>query len=51
MNKLIIIFILFKKNLSKIFTKIQKHFNLFYAMHDFLKRAFLKIDRQKTIKT
>ena len=50
MNKLIMIFILFEKNFSKIFTKIQKHFNLFHAMHDFLKRIFLKVDRQKIIK-
>ena len=50
MNELIMIFISFEKNLSKIFTKIQKHFNLFHAMHDFLKRILLKIDRQRIIK-
>ena len=50
MNELIMIFILFEKKISKIFTKTQKHFNLFYAMHDFLKRTLLKIDRQRIIK-
>ena len=51
MNELIMIFILSEKNFSKIFTKTQKHFNLFHAMHDFLKRTLLKVDRSRIIKT
>ena len=51
MNELIMIFISFEKNFSKILTKIQRHFNLFHAMHDFLKRTLLKVDRQRIIKT
>ena len=49
-NKLIMIFISFEKNLSKISTKIYRHFNLFHAMHDFCKQILLKVDRQKTTK-
>ena len=44
------IFVSFEKNLSKISTKIQRYFNLLHAMHDFFKRALLKVDRQKTTK-
>ena len=38
--------------LKKIFRKFsrQKHFNLFYAMHDFLKRILLKVDCQRIIR-
>ena len=50
MNELIMIFISFEKKFSKNFTKTQKHFNLFHAMHDFLKRTLLRIDRQRIIK-
>ena len=44
------IFFLFEKNLSKISTKIQRHFSLFHAMHSLFKRALLRVDRQKNDK-
>ena len=36
------IFISFEKNLLKISTKTQQHFNLFHAMHNFFKTSFVK---------
>ena len=47
-SELIMMLTSFEKNLPKVPTKAQRHFNLLHAMHDFLKRALLRADRQGT---
>ena len=41
-NEFIMMLTFFDKNLFEISTKIQRHSNLFHAMHNFLKRTLFK---------